>query len=107
MMSHTCLIPPTGVPVDVITHWAWDVGAPLWTCRLLPTGQLLAAAVAYEDVELTRATETLAPETAMSKALIMVTTRRRFLTRDKSFIRRMVTMESYAKPLTSTRKRKS
>src|SRR5580698_4926726 len=39
MISHTCLIPPTGVPVEVITHWAWLLVPPWGTCRELPAGQ--------------------------------------------------------------------
>ena len=42
MMSQTCLMPPTGVPVEAITHTGleeWVVG----TSNVLPDGQLEGA----------------------------------------------------------------
>src|SRR5580698_8939267 len=38
MISHTCFTPPTGVPVEVITHCAWLVGPLLGTSSELPAG---------------------------------------------------------------------
>src|ERR1700742_438906 len=38
MISQTCLTPPTGVPVEVMTHWAWLVGPPLGADSVLPAG---------------------------------------------------------------------
>src|SRR5580698_4982489 len=45
MMSHTCLTPPTGVPVEVITHCAWLLGPPLGTCNELPAGHVVPPGV--------------------------------------------------------------
>ena len=41
MISHTCLIPPTGVPVDVITHCAWELDPPAGSCKMLPAGHVV------------------------------------------------------------------
>src|ERR1700722_4052631 len=49
MISHTCLTPPTGVPVEVITHCAWLLEPPLGTCSELPAGQVDAPGAATDD----------------------------------------------------------
>ena len=59
MINHTCLIPPTGVPVEEMTHCASDSDPPRGTCRVLPNGQVVE--LAYEDVVPKRAPETVNP----------------------------------------------
>ena len=95
MISHTCLTAPTGVPVDVMTHWASERGPPRETCRLLPIGQLVV--VAYDGVVPTKPVAIPTPETvAITRAADIATVRKRRLVEFMSFIRITVTRESYA-----------
>ena len=48
MISHTCLTAPTGVPVDVMSHWKSEPEPSRETCKLLPVGHVVV--VAYDDV---------------------------------------------------------
>src|SRR5580692_8074995 len=87
MMSHTCLIPPTGVPVEVITHCSLP-GEPLVaTFRVLPAGQVVG--VAEEGVAPTNTVEIPTPETvAIMTATSATTARTRYFVECKSFISR-------------------
>ena len=44
MINHTCLTPPTGVPVDVMTHCACELVPPVGCFKTLPTGQVVDTA---------------------------------------------------------------
>ena len=44
MISHTCFTPPTGVPVDLMTHCA--APPPIGACRDDPAGQLVLGSLA-------------------------------------------------------------
>ena len=46
MISQTCLIAPTGVPVDVITHWSCPLVPPVGCSSSLPIGQVVETVVA-------------------------------------------------------------
>jgi hypothetical protein len=90
------------VPVDVMTHWASELEPPRKTCRLLPTGQVVA--VADDGVVPTKAVEIPTPVTvAITKATDIATVRKRRLVECMSFIRITVTTASYAKPSNSKR----
>jgi hypothetical protein len=65
MISQTCLIAPTGVPVDVMTHCAWPFDPPWGTCNELPAGQLVLGGAADDAVVPTIAVETPTPESAI------------------------------------------
>ena len=66
MISQTCLIPPTGVPVEVMTHCAWLLEPPLGNCNEAPAGQVVEPAAATAEGAPTNADDTLATESAMS-----------------------------------------
>src|SRR5580692_7822740 len=65
MISHTCLIAPTGVPVEVMTHCAWLLDPPWGTCNELPAGQVVLGGEADDAVVPTTAVERPTPESAM------------------------------------------
>ena len=93
MISHTCLTAPTGVPVDVMTHWTSFAEAPCATCSVLPTGQDVDEA--EDGVVPTNDVATPMPDTvARMRANDMVIVRRRYLDEWMSFIRRTVTTSS-------------
>src|ERR1700723_3439641 len=97
MMSHTCLIAPTGVPVEVITHCVSKGEPPLGDSRLLPAGQLVV--VADEVAVPTNVVEKPTPETeAIKTAASSTTARGRNFIECKSFIRRTVERQGYPKP---------
>jgi hypothetical protein len=102
MISHTCLIAPTGVPVDVMTHCVAKGEPPFGDSRLLPAGQLVV--VADEVVVPTIVVEMPTPETvAIKTAADSTTARGRNLFECKSFIRRTVTSAGYLYPSATTR----
>src|SRR5580692_5558603 len=103
MMSHTCLIPPTGVPVDVMTHCTSLGEPPRATCNVDPTGHDVEAA--EDGVVPTKDVATAMPVTVDStRANDMRSVRRRYLDVWMSFIRRNVARSGYLKPSTRTRK---
>jgi hypothetical protein len=97
MMSHTCLIAPTGVPVEVMTHCVSKGEPPLGDSRLLPAGQLVV--VADEVAVPTNVVEIPTPETvAIKTAASSTTARGRNFIECKSFIRRTVETQGYPNP---------
>ena len=85
MISYTCLIAPTGVPVEVITHCTPPEEPPCEVCKLLPAGQVVG--VADDGVVPTKAVEIPTPETvAIITATSATTVRRRYFVECKSFI---------------------
>jgi hypothetical protein len=78
MISHTCLIPPTGVPVEVMTHWTSLGDPPRATCSVLPTGQDVGDAA--DGVVPTKDVATPMPVTVVRmRANDMMSVRRRYL----------------------------
>jgi hypothetical protein len=80
MINHTCLIPPTGVPVDVMTHCAEALDPPAGICNEAPSGQVVE--LAYDDGVPTKTLERLTPERAnvptAAATIAPVDIRRRF-----------------------------
>ena len=71
-------MPPTGVPVDVMTHWTSFGEPPRATCSVLPTGHVVGAAA--DGVVPTKDVATPTPETvASTRTNDMVIVRRRYL----------------------------
>lgn len=60
MINQTCFIPPTGVPVDAITHSAWP--PPVGASKVLPRGHDGGLAVA---IPLEPGTKAAPPATAI------------------------------------------
>jgi hypothetical protein len=91
------LTAPTGVPVDVMTHWKSEPEPSRETCKLLPVGHVVV--VAYDDVVPNTAVEIPTPVTvAITKAADNATVLRRCLDECMSFIDSTVTTPGYAKP---------
>jgi hypothetical protein len=71
-------MPPTGVPVDVMTHWTSFGDPPRATCRVLPSGQLVDEA--DDGVVPTKDVATPTPDTvASTRAIVIVIDRNRNL----------------------------
>jgi hypothetical protein len=71
-------MPPTGVPVDVMTHWTSLGDPPRDTCNVLPTGQVVDDAA--EGLVPTNDDATPTPETvARTRAIDIIIDRRRNL----------------------------
>src|SRR5580704_13692385 len=67
MISHTCLIAPTGVPVDVMTHCACELDPPAGICSEAPAGHVVDL-TAPADVVPTKAVVRLTPVRAIIAA---------------------------------------
>jgi hypothetical protein len=65
-------MPPTGVPVDVITHCAF-VGPPDATCAELPAGQLMLGVLADDAGVPTSTLERLTPESDSAPTAVATT----------------------------------